>query len=50
MFEATDERYRISKASVKRATAEVERINELIKRAGGIVEYMKGAVVKQGRQ
>ena len=44
MFDADDERYRIDKASVKRARAEVERINRLIERAGGIVEYMKGAV------
>ena len=44
MFDADDERYRIDRYSVKRAKAEVERINELIKRAGGVIEYMKGAV------
>ena len=44
MFDADDERYRIDRFSVKRAKAEVERINTLIERAGGIVEYMKGAV------
>lgn len=47
MFDASDERYRIDKASVKRAKAEVERIYRLIERAGGVVEYMKGAVWKE---
>lgn len=47
MFDADDERYRIDKASVKRAKAEVERIYRLIERAGGVIEYMKGAVWKE---
>ena len=47
MFDADDERYRIDRDSVRRAKTEVVRINELIKRVGGIVEYMKGAVWKE---